>query len=174
MADRGRHHPQLDGGAGRTEVAEDGGQPVVRRVALGAEPDQLAPADRAPADLLLHGIQLAQHGTRRPEQSLAGLGGAHPAPGAQEQCGAEPLLEGTEGVAYGGLGEPEPRRGRGEIAAVGDRGEESELAGLEIGHVGVTINRMHGNSNLRAVDAHVSRAQIACGQSLPPFVRTMP
>ena len=74
-ADRGRHDPELDGGAGRTEITQHGGQPVVRGVALGAEPDQLAPADRPAGDRLLDGIQLAQHGRAvRSSRSPASVG----------------------------------------------------------------------------------------------------
>ena len=85
---------------------------MVGGVALRAEPDQLAAAERPSGDRLLRRRPAPQHLAGGAEQPLAGLGRRH-APAARVKSGVPSCCSTAgEGMAQRGLGEAEPRRPR--------------------------------------------------------------
>ena len=99
MADRRRNDAELDAWALIAEREEDRREPVVRRVALGGEPQQLASANRTAADLRACALDLAQYGAGGSKEALASFGGNETARVTSEQRHADAPFQGAESVA---------------------------------------------------------------------------
>ena len=132
VADGRWNDAELDAGTALAKPLEDGREPVVRGVALGAQSQQLASPDRPPAISVRARSISRKHRTGGSEQPVARLGGDEPAGPSREQRNANALLERAETVAQRRLRDVERRRGARDGSLVGNGDEHAKLPGLEI------------------------------------------
>jgi hypothetical protein len=130
---------------------------VIRGVALGADPEQLASPDRAADDIDAGALDLAKDGAGGAQQALAGFRGHEAARRAREERDPYAPLECPEGVAQGGLRDVEARRRARDGAFVGDGDEHAELAGFEVhgGRMSVSRDERLGTRGQRRAINHV-------------------
>ncbi len=125
----GHRQRDLDAGVLGLELAEQQREDDRGRAGRGSEverPRELAFADRR--DVLEQLILEREHPLRAAIEPPAGLGRLDAAPRAVEQLPAEPLLEGPDLEADGGLRDPEALRRLREALPLDDRAERSELS----------------------------------------------
>ena len=142
MADGGWHDTELDVRAATAEFLEHWREPVVRGVALGAEPKQFSTTDAIARDVHAGALDLAQHHAPRAKQARAGLGRDEAARMPSEERYANASLEGAQRVTERGLRDVESTRSTGDRPLVRDGDEHAKLASLEIHWLAVDADRM--------------------------------